>query len=79
MRTVKRRAPRIMQRITGREKMPGSGAEPKMIPEERRGPSGFMRFISSEEPLCPYPGPLLSLQGHEVTIKIKWVCPNPKM
>ena len=43
MRTVKRRAPRIMQRITGREKMPGSGAEPKMIPEERRGPSGFMR------------------------------------
>ena len=36
MRTRKRRAPRMMQRIPGREKMPGRGFEVVLVPKEKR-------------------------------------------
>lgn len=36
MRTRKRRAPRMRQRISGREKMPGIGLEPGLAPTENK-------------------------------------------
>lgn len=41
MRSRKRRAPRMMQRITGKEKKPGTGVETEMVPEEEKRISVF--------------------------------------
>lgn len=35
----------MTQRISGREKMPGTGAEPELVPEERRGHEILERVI----------------------------------
>lgn len=46
IRTRKRRALNMIQRISGREKKPGTGAEPELVPEDRRGHEILERVIS---------------------------------
>lgn len=50
MRTSKIRAPKVMQRITGKDKMPGSGGRNELFPEEKKF-SSFLEKIKSLEKL----------------------------
>lgn len=66
----------MMQRMPGKEKMPGTGVETELVPEKVKDHESFKRIISPRE--SNYPGHLLSPQDHEVPSSDTMDLPEPQ-